>query len=428
MSAELRSQVSYVQQTGETLRRETAALVNAFAEAADPWLLGRDPAQARCRAGGHDRTLRLRSAVHDQGRRSACCGRTCVSTCPRASTCSWTPKSRSRAFLEAAETDDPQLKADASCVTHGTSDPYRPALRKQYWKLRRRPSSSCCSCRTRCSSRPLLIRFQISTTTRRARRRGVGDADDAHRHAARGGIRLAAGRPRGKCERGISGSAASCTRSWACWATASTSWAARCVRSVNAYNETIATVEGTVLVRARKFRDLKVSEKGLPRPTQIDEPVRQIQAAELVEDASASRDRWSAAAAGDTRRRCPKTAELYRGDPELVELIEETSATEPRARLSSHPDRPVMIRRELRSARGWHALCGGSLARSSGGRAKTSDSSVSRSSRATRKALADQVVQDSRTRSSGTDAPLVTPIESTPISHAGSISVALSMR
>jgi DNA recombination protein RmuC len=34
--------------------------------------------------------------------------------------------------------------------------------------------------------------------------------------------------------------------------------------SVNAYNETIATVEGTVLVRARKFRDLK-SYPGQPR-------------------------------------------------------------------------------------------------------------------------------------------------------------------
>ena len=55
--------------------------------------------------------------------------------------------------------------------------------------------------------------------------------------------------------------------------------------SVNAYNETIATVEGTVLVRARKFRDLKVSEKELPGPTQINEAVRQIQAAELVDDA-----------------------------------------------------------------------------------------------------------------------------------------------
>jgi DNA recombination protein RmuC len=94
--------------------------------------------------------------------------------------------------------------------------------------------------------------------------------------------------------------------------------------SVNAYNETIATVEGTVLVRARKFRDLKVSEKELPGPTQIDEPVRQIQASELVDDAV----RVEPMVGRRSRRRpaiMPEAAELYRPDPELPELIEETS-------------------------------------------------------------------------------------------------------
>jgi DNA recombination protein RmuC len=98
--------------------------------------------------------------------------------------------------------------------------------------------------------------------------------------------------------------------------------------SVNAYNETIATVEGTVLVRARKFRDLKVSEKELPRPTQIDEPVRQIQAAELVENAV----QVEPMVGRGSRRHpaaLPEAAQLFRGDPELSELIEEGSATEP---------------------------------------------------------------------------------------------------
>jgi DNA recombination protein RmuC len=97
--------------------------------------------------------------------------------------------------------------------------------------------------------------------------------------------------------------------------------------SVNAYNETIATVEGTVLVRARKFRDLKVSEKELPGPTQISEPVRQIQAAELVDDALQVEPM-----VGRGRRRrsasMPEAAELYRRDPDLSELIEETSSPE----------------------------------------------------------------------------------------------------
>jgi DNA anti-recombination protein RmuC len=53
----------------------------------------------------------------------------------------------------------------------------------------------------------------------------------------------------------------------------------RAIRSsVNAYNETIATVEGTVLVRARRFRDLRVSDADLAALPQLDDAVRQIQA------------------------------------------------------------------------------------------------------------------------------------------------------
>ena len=96
--------------------------------------------------------------------------------------------------------------------------------------------------------------------------------------------------------------------------------------SVNAYNETIATVEGTVLVRARKFRDLKVSDQELAGVTPVEEPVRQIQAPELVDDALRV-----AALAGDGRshRRLtasmPEASELQRPDPDLTELIEQTA-------------------------------------------------------------------------------------------------------
>jgi DNA recombination protein RmuC len=98
--------------------------------------------------------------------------------------------------------------------------------------------------------------------------------------------------------------------------------------SVNAYNETIATVEGTVLVRARKFRDLKVSEKDLRGLTQIDEPVRQIQASELIEDAIQVEPMVGR---GSRRRpaRIPEEAELFRTDPDLPQLIEEGSPEEP---------------------------------------------------------------------------------------------------
>ncbi|HEU5486590.1 MAG TPA: DNA recombination protein RmuC, partial [Microlunatus sp.] len=55
--------------------------------------------------------------------------------------------------------------------------------------------------------------------------------------------------------------------------------------SVTAFNETIATVEGRVLVKARQFTELKVSDIELKTVTSVDDPVRQIQAPELVDDA-----------------------------------------------------------------------------------------------------------------------------------------------
>jgi DNA recombination protein RmuC len=99
--------------------------------------------------------------------------------------------------------------------------------------------------------------------------------------------------------------------------------------SVNAYNETIATVEGRVLVQARRFRDLKVTEKELDALTSIDEPVRQIQAAELVDDATqvepivgrASRRR-------PQRTELPEAETLWRTDPDLPELVEDDAARE----------------------------------------------------------------------------------------------------
>jgi DNA recombination protein RmuC len=95
--------------------------------------------------------------------------------------------------------------------------------------------------------------------------------------------------------------------------------------SVNAYNETIATVEGTVLVRARKFRDLKVSEAELTALSSVDEPVRQIQAPELVDNAV----RVEPIIGRGSKRRgsgypIPEAEELFRSDPDLLELVEGT--------------------------------------------------------------------------------------------------------
>ena len=52
--------------------------------------------------------------------------------------------------------------------------------------------------------------------------------------------------------------------------------------SVNAYNETVGTVESRVMVSARRFRDLQVSEGDLAPIQALEAPVRQAQAEELT--------------------------------------------------------------------------------------------------------------------------------------------------
>src|SRR6185312_11256391 len=106
--------------------------------------------------------------------------------------------------------------------------------------------------------------------------------------------------------------------------------------SVNAYNETIATVEGTVLVGARRFRDLKVSDAELGGLTSVDEPIRQIQAPELVEDAV----RIEPLVGRESRRagshlEMPEAAELVRSDPDLLELVSDAEAPAARERRTS---------------------------------------------------------------------------------------------
>lgn len=89
--------------------------------------------------------------------------------------------------------------------------------------------------------------------------------------------------------------------------------------SVNAYNETVATVEGTVLVQARRFRDLQVTEHDLAPLSSVDDAVRQIQAPELVDDAAQVEPMVGRA----RRQQQPPEAEaLWRTDPDLDELVD----------------------------------------------------------------------------------------------------------
>jgi DNA recombination protein RmuC len=333
MSAELRSQVSYVQQTGETLRRETAALVNALRKPQIRGSWGETQLKRVAELAGmiercdfdlqyttkdDDRVLRPDMRVNlSEGKHVFVDAKVPLNS-----------------FLEAAETDDPQLKAEAlGRYARNVRTHIDQLSSKQYWKAAETPEFVV-----------LFLPNEMFFAT------ALDQIPDLYDYAAARDVVLATPTT-------LIGMLRAVAYGWRQAALAESAAEVfrlgrelheklgllgnrfdklgRALRSsVNAYNETIATVEGTVLVRARKFRDLKVSEKELPGPTQIDEPVRQIQASELVDDAV----RVEPMVGRRSRRRpaiMPEAAELYRPDPELPELIEETSAAPDEAAQSS---------------------------------------------------------------------------------------------
>jgi DNA recombination protein RmuC len=327
MSAELRSQVSYVQQTGETLRRETAALVNALRKPQIRGSWGETQLKRVAElAGMIERCdFDLQYTTKDEDRVLRPDMRVNLSEGKHLFVDAKVPLN---AFLEAAEADDPQLKADALARYARNVRAHIDQLSsKQYWKAAETPEFVV-----------LFLPNEMFFAT------ALDQIPDLYDYAAARDVVIATPTT-------LIGMLRAVAYGWRQAALAESAAEVfrlgrelheklgllgnrfdklgRALRSsVNAYNETIATVEGTVLVRARKFRDLKVSERDLPRPSQIDEPVRQIQAAELIDDAL----QVEPIVGRGSRRRSlvmPEAAELYRPDPDVSELIEESSPAEP---------------------------------------------------------------------------------------------------
>ena len=97
-------------------------------------------------------------------------------------------------------------------------------------------------------------------------------------------------------------------------------------RTVTAYNEAVGTVEGNVLVQARRFTALKVTENDLTPLESVDESVRQIQAPELVEDAAQVEPIVGRAPRSRRAPEPPEAEALWRMDPAVDELVEDEAA------------------------------------------------------------------------------------------------------
>jgi DNA recombination protein RmuC len=327
MSAELRTQVSYVQQTGETLRRETAALVTALRKPQIRGSWGETQLKRVAELAGMiercDFDLQYTTKADDRVMRPDM--RVNLSGGKHLFVDAKVPLS---AFLEAAETDDPEAKAEALLRYARQVRTHIDQLSsKQYWKAAETPEFVV-----------LFLPNEMFFAT------ALDQIPNLYDYAAARDVVLATPTT-------LIGMLRAVAYGWRQEALAESAAEVfrlgrelyeklgllgnrfdklgRALRtSVNAYNETIATVEGTVLVRARKFRDLNVSQKELRGPIQIDDAVRQIQATELVDDAVQVEPMVGR---GSRRRTAamPEAAELYRADPDLSELIEETSPAEP---------------------------------------------------------------------------------------------------
>lgn len=329
MSTELRTQVQTVRQTGEILRKETAALVTALRkpQVRGAWgevqlkrvaeisgMIERCDFDLQHTTRADDRTMRPDMRVNlAEGKHIFVDSKVPLS-----------------AFLDAAETDDEQLKAELLIkYAKNVRTHVEQLSAKQYWKAADSPE--------------FVVLFLPSEAFFAT---ALDQMPDLYDYAAQRDIIVATPTT-------LIGMLRAVAYGWKQAALAESAGEVfrlgrdlherlglmgnrfdklgRALRSsVNAYNETIATVEGTVLVRARKFRDLNVSEKELDALSPIDETVRQIQAQELVDDAVQVEPM-----VGRTSRRArtasssPEHGELLRSDPDLFELVaEETDVTD----------------------------------------------------------------------------------------------------
>ena len=336
ISAELRTQVATVRQTGETLRRETGALVAALRKPQVRGSWGETQLKRVAEiAGMLDRCdFDLQFSTRDEDRLLRPDMRVNLAEGKHLFVDAKAPLT---AFLEAAETEDDTIQAEAlTRYARHVKIHIDQLAAKQYWKTVESPGFVV-----------LFLPNEMFFTA------ALDQIPDLYDYAAAKDVVLATPTT-------LIGLLRAVAYGWKQAALAESAAEVfrlgrdlhaklglmgnrldklgRALRSsVNAYNETIATVEGTVLVRARRFRDLRVSDDELGTLPQLDDAVRQIQAPELVDDAVQVEP---LVGRGRKKRDAdpPEAAELVRGEPDLLALVEAdviTAADEDAARRSS---------------------------------------------------------------------------------------------
>ncbi len=325
ISAELRTQVATVRQTGETLRRETAALVSALRKPQVRGSWGETQLKRVAEiAGMLDRCdFDLQFTTRDEDRLLRPDMRVNLAEGKHLFVDAKVPLT---AFLEAAETEDDTVQAEAlTRYARHVKTHIDQLAAKQYWKTVESPGFVV-----------LFLPNEMFFTA------ALDQIPDLYDYAAAKDVVLATPTT-------LIGLLRAVAYGWKQAALAESAAEVfrlgrdlhaklglmgnrldklgRALRSsVNAYNETIATVEGTVLVRARRFRDLKVSDDELGTLPQLDDAVRQIQAPELVDDAVQVEPMVGR---GRKKRNAdpPEAAELVRGEPDLLALVEADAIT-----------------------------------------------------------------------------------------------------
>ena len=332
MATDLQAHVRSVRDTGEALRKETASLVTALRKPQVRGSWGETQLKRVAEMSGMvercDFDVQLTSQSDGQTLRPDM--RVHLAEGKYVFVDSKVPLS---AFLDAAETDDEQQRTAhlASFARHVRTH-VDQLSGKKYWKAGESPEFVILFLPERGVLRGRPGAAARPPRVRRRARRGAGHPDHADRHAAGGGLRLEAGGPRRDGRRGVPRGP-------------------RAARPAGPDGQPVrqarpgAADQRQRLQRDRRDRrgpgagpgpavpDLKVTEKELAALTSVDEPVRQIQAAELVDDATQVEP--MVGRRGRRSSEPPEAETLWRADPDLDELVDDDAD---RARAAAEDD------------------------------------------------------------------------------------------